>query len=174
MAARPVTIRPPRPAELALLVEIERAAGRAFADHGLPEIAAADPGSVAELEPYRAAGAAWVAVDATCRPIAYILTADMDDGIHVDQVSVSPAHRGAGIGAALIDHVAALAGASGRSAVTLTTFRDIPWNAPYYARLGFRELPEQDWGPQLRARVAHERAAIPGDAPRVAMTRPLT
>ena len=106
MAARPVTIRPPRPAELGLLVEIERAAGGAFADHGMPEIAAADPGSVAELEPYRAAGAAWVAVDATDTPIAYILTADLDDGIHVDQVSVSPDHRGGRIGAALIDHVA--------------------------------------------------------------------
>ena len=173
MAARTVTIRPPRPAELGLLVEIERAAGGAFADHGMPEIAAADPGSVAELEPYRAAGAAWVAVDATDTPIAYILTADLDDGIHVDQVSVSPAHRGARIGAALIDHVAGLARASGRSAVTLTTFRDIPWNAPYYARLGFRELAEDEWGPDLRARVAHERAVIPGDAPRVAMTRPL-
>jgi GNAT superfamily N-acetyltransferase len=139
----------------------------------MPEIAAADPGSVAELEPYRAAGAAWVAVDATDTPIAYILTAELDDGIHVDQVSVSPAHRGERIGAALIDHVAGLARASGRSAVTLTTFRDIPWNAPYYARLGFRELPEQEWGPQLHARVAHERAVIPVAAPRVAMTRPL-
>ena len=172
MAARPV-IRPPRPAELGLLIEIERAADGVFADHGMPEIAAADPGSVAELEPYRAAGAAWVAVDATDTPIAYILTADLDDGIHVDQVSVSPAHRGARIGAALIEHVAGLARASGRSAVTLTTFRDIPWNAPYYARLGFRELPEQEWGPQLHARVAHERAVIPVAAPRIAMTRPV-
>ena len=101
------------------------------------------------------------------------LTAELDDGIHVDQVSVSPAHRGERIGAALIDHVAGLARASGRSAVTLTTFRDIPWNAPYYARLGFRDLPEQEWGPQLHAQVAHERAVIPVSAPRVAMTRPL-
>jgi GNAT superfamily N-acetyltransferase len=130
-----VTIRPPRPAELGLLVEIERAAGRAYADHGMPEIAADDPGSAAELEPYRAAGAAWVAVDDTDTPIAYIITAAVDDGIHVEQVSVAPAHRGARIGAALIDHVAALARSSGRSAVTLTTFRDIPWNAPYYERL---------------------------------------
>ncbi len=168
-----MTIRHPRPGELALLVEIERAAGRTYADHGMPEIAADDPGSAAELEPYRAAGAVWVAVDANDSPIAYILTAAIDAGLHIDQVSVHPAHRGARIGAALIDHVAGLAAASGRSAVTLTTFRHIPWNAPYYARLGFRELPEREWGPQLRALVAHEREAIPGDAPRVVMTRPL-
>jgi hypothetical protein len=55
--------------------------------------------------------------------------------------------------------------------VTLTTFRDIPWNAPYYARLGFSELPADAWGAGMRALVARERRAIPGDAPRVAMIR---
>jgi hypothetical protein len=49
-------IRPPAADELGRLVAIEAAAGRAFADHGMPEIAADDPGSPAELEAYRAAG----------------------------------------------------------------------------------------------------------------------
>jgi GNAT superfamily N-acetyltransferase len=168
-----VRIRPPAHSELGRLIEIEREAGRAFADHGLPEIAADDPGSVEDLDRYRAAGAAWVAVDDRDTPVAYILTAEIDAGVHVEQVSVAPAHAGRGIGAALIDHVAGLARASGRAAVTLTTFRDVPWNAPYYARLGFRELPEEEGGPQLRALIAREREVIPGDAPRVAMTRPV-
>ena len=166
-------IRPPAHAELELLLGIERDAGQAFADHGMPEIAAADPGTVAELEAYRAAGAAWVAVDAHNSPIGYIITSAIDDALHVDQVSVAPAHRGGRIGAALIDHVAALARSSGRSAVTLTTFRDIPWNAPYYARLGFAELAADAWGPELRALVTHEPSAVPGDAPRVVMARPV-
>jgi GNAT superfamily N-acetyltransferase len=168
-----VTIRRPRPAELQALIDIERAAGRAFADHGMPEIAADDPGTVEELERHRAAGAAWIAVDDRDLPIAYILTADIDAGVHIEQVSVDPAYAGRRIGAALIEHVCGLARADGRTAATLTTFRDIPWNAPYYARLGFDELPEGEWGPELRALVAHERDAIPGDAPRVAMTRTL-
>ena len=88
-------------------------------------------------------------------------------------MSVDPAHAGRGIGAALIDHLAASARADGRPALTLTTFREIPWNAPYYARLGFAELPEAEWGPQLRALVAREATAIPGDHPRVAMIRRL-
>lgn len=171
MAARGVTIRPAEAPDLPLLVEIERRAGRAYAEHGLPEVAADDPGTSEELEPYRAAGAAWVAVDDDDRPVAYILSAEIDDGVHVEQVSVDPAHAGRGIGAALIDHVAGRAAAAGLRAVTLTTFRDIPWNAPYYARLGFSELPEADWGPQLRALVALERHVIPSAAPRVAMIR---
>jgi GNAT superfamily N-acetyltransferase len=173
MAAGRVTIRAAGPADLPLLVEIERRAGRVYAEHGLPEIAADDPGTAEELEPYRAAGAAWVAADKGDLPVAYILTAEIDDGAHIEQVSVDPDHAGHGIGAALIDHVAAVAAAAGLRALTLTTFRDIPWNAPYYARLGFVELPEAGWGPQLRALVALERHVIPSDAPRLAMIRPL-
>jgi GNAT superfamily N-acetyltransferase len=102
-----------------------------------------------------------------------VVAALVDGRLHVEQVSVDPACAGRGIGAALIDHVAGLARATGRPALTLTTFRDIPWNAPYYARLGFAELPEAEQGPQLRALVAHERTAIPGDHPRIAMIRRL-
>jgi ribosomal protein S18 acetylase RimI-like enzyme len=147
-------IRPPAHAELDLLLRIEQDAGRAFADHGMPGIAADDPGTVGELEAHRAAGRAWVAVDPNDRPIAYILTAEVDDGIHIEQVSVDPAHAGRRIGAALIDHVAEFARNAGRTAV-------------------FAELPPHDWGPELEALVARERAAIPGAAPRVAMTRPV-
>ena len=172
MAARTV-IRPPAPAELGLVIEIEHRANRAFADHGLPEIADDAAGTAEELEAYRATGRAWVAVDERGLPIAYILTAEVDGALHIEQVSVDPAHARRGIGAELIEHVCDLAGADGRASVTLTTFRDIPWNAPYYARLGFRELAEDEWAAQLRALVAHERAAIPSDAPRVAMTRPV-
>ena len=55
--------------------------------------------------------------------------------------------------------------------LTLTTFTDVPWNRPYYERLGFTVL--DDLGPELAALVAHEHEAIPGDAERVAMVRPV-
>jgi GNAT superfamily N-acetyltransferase len=139
----------------------------------MPEIARDDPGSVAELEPYRAAGRAWVAVDADDRPIAYLISALVDDCPHTEQVSVTPAHARRGLGAALIDHLAAVAAAEGRAALTLTTFRDVPWNAPYYKRLGFAVVEAADQGPELAALVAEEAERIPGDAPRVAMRRAL-
>jgi GNAT superfamily N-acetyltransferase len=172
VAARSVTIRAARPADLPLLVEIERRAGRAFAAHGMPEIAADDPGSPEELETYRAAGRAWVAAEDGA-PVAYLVATEVDGCLHIEQVSVDPDEAGRGIGAALIEHVAGIAREAGRPAITLTTFRDIPWNAPYYARLGFAELPEAEQEPELRALIAHERTAIPGDHPRVAMIRRL-
>ncbi|MGZ6673473.1 MAG: GNAT family N-acetyltransferase, partial [Solirubrobacteraceae bacterium] len=83
----------------------------------------------------------------------------------------APAHARRRVGAALVEHLAALAAAEGRPALTLTTFRDVPWNAPYYERLGFRVVAPADQGPELAAVVAEEAERIPGDAPRVAMRR---
>jgi GNAT superfamily N-acetyltransferase len=148
-------IRRPRPDELEALVAIERDAGALFATVGMPEIAHDDPGSPAELEPFRARGHAWVAVDADDRPVAYLISAVVDGCAHVEQISVAPAHARRGLGAAL----------------TLTTFRDVPWNAPYYERLGFRVVAPADQGPELAALVAEEAERIPGDAVRVAMRR---
>lgn len=169
MSAAP--IRPPRRDELEALVAIEREAGALFKTIGMPEIAYDDPGTAPELEPFRAGGRAWVAVDADDRPIAYLISAVVDGCAHVEQVSVAPAHARRRLGAALIDHLAGVAAAEGRPALTLTTFRDVPWNAPYYERLGFRVIAPADQGPELAALVAEEAERIPGGAVRVAMRR---
>jgi GNAT superfamily N-acetyltransferase len=164
-------IRAPRRDELEALVAIEREAGALFATVGMPEIAHDDPGSGAELEPFRGGGRAWVAVDAVNRPVAYPLSSVVDGCAHIEQVSVAPTHARRGLGAALVEHLAAVAAGEGSPAVTLTTFRDVPWNAPYYERLGFRVVAPADHGPELAALVAEEARRIPGDAPRVAMRR---
>ena len=169
MSAAP--IRRPRSDELEALVAIEREAGALFATIGMPEIAYDDPGTVPELEPFRADGRAWVAVGDDDRPIAYLISAVVDGCAHVEQVSVAPAHARRRLGAALLDHLASVAAAEGRAALTLTTFRDVPWNAPYYERLGFRVVARADQGPELAALVAEEAERIPGDAVRVAMRR---
>jgi GNAT superfamily N-acetyltransferase len=166
-------IRPPRGDELEALRSIERDAGRAFVEIGMPEIADDDPLPVAELDALRVAGRAWVAVDDSDRPAAYLLSAIVDGCAHVEQVSVASAYAGRGLGAALIDHLAADARAEGRPALTLTTFRDVPWNAPHFKRLGFAVVEPADYGSELAALVAREAVSIPGDAPRVAMRRAL-
>ena len=154
-------IRRARPDELELLLDIEREAGRAFHDVGMPEIARDDPGTVEDV------AGAWVAVDEADRPVAYLVSTVVDGCAHVEQVSVAPSHARRGLGAALIDHLAAETG----TPLTLTTFRDVPWNAPYYERLGFTVVEPADQGPELAALVREETVRIPGDAPRVAMRR---
>ncbi len=42
----------------------------------------------------------------------------------------------------LLERVIESARQMGYPAVTLTTFREVPWNAPFYTRLGFAMLDE--------------------------------
>jgi GNAT superfamily N-acetyltransferase len=166
-----VPIRRARVTELERLRDIERDAGRAFAEIGMGEIAADEPPSVSELREFAEAGRAWVATDTDDVPVAYLLSALVDEAAHIEQVSVLAPSRGRAIGAALIDHLSAIAARDGRRWVTLTTFRDVPWNAPYYERLGFTTIGSGEYGPELAALVEVEASRIPGELPRVAMRR---
>jgi ribosomal protein S18 acetylase RimI-like enzyme len=127
-----------RPDDVPRLRDIEDLAGESFRDIGMPEIADDDAPTVATLAEYQAACRATITVDEHDRPIAYVLTDDVDGNVHIEQISVDPAHAHRGIGRALLDHIAVQAAARGAPAVTLTTFADVPWNAPYYARYGFQ------------------------------------
>ena len=60
--------------------------------------------------------------------------------LHLHELSVSTAHQRKGIGATLLRALKVDAQNSGYRAVTLNTFRDVPWNAPFYARHGFVEV----------------------------------
>ena len=130
------------------LQEIEVVSGAQFADIGMPEIAADEPPSLDFYRENVAARLISVALDvgevqgaSSERHVAgYILFEPIDAGLHIEQVSVDPQHAGLGIGAALIDTVVVEAQDRGLKQVTLTTFLDVPWNAPYYARLGFEVI----------------------------------
>ena len=50
---------------------------------------------------------------------------------------------------------------------------DVPWNAPYYARLGFRVLAPDQIGDGLRRIRGHEAALGLDRWPRVVMYRPV-
>ncbi|MEV0714685.1 GNAT family N-acetyltransferase, partial [Asanoa sp. NPDC050611] len=161
--------------DLPTLQAIERAAGAIFHTIGMAEIADDDPPPLPELERHQQAGTAWVATTATNEIAAYLIADHIDAGLHIDQVSVDPKHAGQGIGRQLIDHAAATARTNGIQALTLTTFRDVPWNASYYEqRCGFGTIPDDELTPDLRA--IQQREADHGLTrwPRVTMRRPLS
>ena len=97
-----------------------------------------------------------MAADEYDEPVGFVVADVVDGCVHIEQVSVHPAHAGQRIGAMLLDYVAAWAAEQHMAGMTLITFRGVPWNAPYYERLGFRELPEADVSPGLAARKAAE------------------
>ena len=69
--------------------------------------------------------------------------------LHLDEISVLRTHQGKGIGAALLEALAVDARNSGFQAITLNTYRDIPWNAPFYARHGYVEVENFEGRPHL-------------------------
>jgi GNAT superfamily N-acetyltransferase len=166
-------IRPATAAELPALQDIERAAGAPFRDVGMPEIADDDPPAPDVLERYRAAGRCWVAVDERDHPAAYLVAEPVDGALHIEQVSVHPRAARRGVGRELLAYAADRAREEGLTALTLTTFAEVPWNAPYYARLGFRTLSEADLTPGLRGIRATEAEHGLDRWPRVCMRAPL-
>ncbi|MFB9394333.1 GNAT family N-acetyltransferase [Streptomyces coeruleoprunus] len=171
-------IRPARPEDVPRLQDIERAAGEPFRALGMDAVADDDPPDREVLEGYLRAGRAWVTDGDGARtrggpPMAYLIWDDVDGAAHVEQVSVHPDAARRGLGRALIGHLADRAAARGVPALTLTTFRDVPWNAPYYARLGFRPLREAELTEGLRA-IRHAEASHGLDRwPRLCMRREL-
>jgi GNAT superfamily N-acetyltransferase len=162
-------VRAARPDDLALLVGIERAAGEMFRSLGMDLVADDDPGSPSELAPYAEDGRAFVAADARDRPVGYLLIDVIDGAAHVEQVSVHHDYARKGVGRTLIEQAATWARAHGLDSLTLTTYVEVPWNGPYYERLGFRYLTVEEETPGLRAIRSHERASGLDAWPRACM-----
>ncbi|OII65313.1 GNAT family N-acetyltransferase [Streptomyces sp. CC77] len=173
---RPVVdfrIRPALPEDLPRLQDLERAAGEPFRALGMAAVADDDPPPPEDLERYRAAGRARIAAGPDGRPAAYLVWDEVDGAAHIEQVSVHPDAARRGLGRALVEDLAAHAVALRLPALTLTTFRDVPWNAPYYARLGFRVLDETELTAGLRAVRRAEAAHGLDRWPRTCMRRDL-
>jgi GNAT superfamily N-acetyltransferase len=164
-------LRPATDADLEELARIEVDAGRLFLTVDMP-LVAGDEVDREELARAIADHRVWVAsYDGVVA--GYVEASVVDGRAHVDQVSVRPAAGRRGIGRALVRHVEAWGAERGLDGTTLTTFRDVPWNGPYYAGLGYRELADHEIGPELRDVMQHE-ATWPGIVPelRCAMFRP--
>ncbi|RII08081.1 Acetyltransferase (GNAT) family protein [Streptomyces sp. YIM 130001] len=167
-----MTIRLALGHELPELQAIELAAGELFRPLGMVRIADDEPPATETLEEFRQAGRAWVHTGDGDHPLAYLLGEPLDGALHIEQVTVLPTASRRGLGRQLIDHAEEFAIRSGLTALTLTTFTDVPWNAPYYERLGFRPLPEDALTPGLIAVRTHETELGLDAWPRVCMHRP--
>jgi GNAT superfamily N-acetyltransferase len=170
MIWRGYTLRRARPEELAVLPEIEHLAAQQFLHSAHPSIAQADTQSPEQLREYQRHGGAWVAVAVDGDIAAFALCKEVDGAAYLAELDVHPAHARQGLGRALFEELKQWAREQGYPAMLLTTFRDVPWNAPNYERWGFRIMRDEEVGPGLRAIREHEtRAGLP-PASRVCMT----
>lgn len=169
-----VSVRRVRPGDVGRLQAIQLAAGGIFRDIGMTAVAERPPIPAESLSGYRQAGRAWVAVDDYDEPVGFVIADVVDGCAYVEQVSVHPAHAGQRIGAMLIDYVGDWAARHGLPALTLIAFRGVPWNAPYYERLGFRELAAAEVTPGLAALAAAASRGAPDRLACVCMRRDLS
>jgi GNAT superfamily N-acetyltransferase len=159
-----------RPSDLPLVPAIELAAGTLLAGHA-PASVLEETTSQADLEDAQQRGQLWVAL-ADDVAVGFARLTLLEPGIaHLEEIDVCPEHGRRGLGRRLVITVCQWAAINGYSGVTLTTFRDVPWNMPFYARLGFDEIPPEEIGPALLSVIEDEtrRGLDPGR--RVAMQR---
>ena len=90
---------------------------------------------------------------------------------HLEEIDVLPEHGRRGLGSRLVMAVCDWAESAGYRSVTLTTFRDVPWNMPFYARLGFEVIPPEALSPALQSVVRDETRRGLDPTRRVAMRR---
>jgi GNAT superfamily N-acetyltransferase len=150
-------IRTALEADVPLLAEVERSAGELFA--GVAMKSTVDPMHTVPpdvLERARLEGNLWVAVDEADRPTGFVLVTVYDGTTFVAELSVARPAQGRGLGAAMMRTAIDAAKDRSHRAVTLTTFRDVAWNRPFYEKLGFRVLAPSELSPELAAVLGDE------------------
>lgn len=143
-------------ADIDALLEVERRAAALLLGHGACDIFAMHSLSPADLRQGIRSGILRVA-EVDGQATGFALCGEVDGHAHLFEMDVVPEHGRCGIGSALLEAVCSAAATRGHAAMTLTTLRDVPWNAPFYAKRGFSELAETAWGERLRGIVARER-----------------
>jgi len=143
-----VRLRPAGIAEIEALQRIDKAARARYGSLPGFEFVVQAPAIPAE----RFDGGETILAEAESgAPLGFALLQPLDGLLYLANISVLPERRGHGIGPALLDHAARRAEALGTGAVTLTTFRLLAWNGPWFRRFGFTAMPDQRIGPGLRA-----------------------
>jgi len=158
------SVRLARSEDLIELAAVERSAASVFRDVGLVWLADGETMDLALLTALCRDGTLWVVADEIDEPVGFLAAHELDGRFYIAEVSIARFHQRQGHGARLIAAAVDHARPAGFGAVTLATYRDLPWNGPYYARLGFKEVDPRAAGPghlqklQAEAEAGHEPA----------------
>jgi GNAT superfamily N-acetyltransferase len=158
------TIRLTTPVDAAALPDVERSAAQSFRQ--IPDLAWIADDAVTTAERHAqlcAAGTCWVC-ERDGKPVGFLCAEIFDAELHIWELAVHQDHQGQGLGRALLRAAIAAAADRGLEAVTLSTFRDVLWNEPFYVKLGFNTLDAAAAGPRLTAILHSEvEQGLPGE-----------
>ena len=140
-----------------LLAAIEIAAAGIFSPGSIPDHMRSDSVPVDTLLEAVQDGLLWVALAGDGKPVGYALVQLVEDAALLAQMDVHPDHMRKGIGSALIMRAVEQLRLREKTALYLTTFVHVPWNAPFYAKLGFVALTNADAPPFLKDILEEEK-----------------
>ncbi len=144
-----------RERDVSYLPAIELAAAQLLASH-LQESELNDTTPLEHLSRAQTGGRLWVAA-ADDVPVGFAYVELLPSGApHLEEIDVHPSHGRRGLGRLLIGAVCAWTLRQGHGSITLTTFRDVPFNQPFYERCGFEEVPASTLSTELVAIFAAE------------------
>jgi GNAT superfamily N-acetyltransferase len=149
MSSGEVVIRRGEMADIPYLAPIERAATKRFRGHPAFEPFWAQHFPDELFAEHVRDRTLWVATLDDSRPIGMAFTSEIDGIAHLEEIDVHPEVSGKGVGTELLAAVCEIARVSGYAAITLATIVDVPWNAPFYAKRGFRILAPEELTPGL-------------------------
>ena len=162
------TIRSARDDELHLLAAIEIDAFWALHEAGA---VACEPTSLPldVLQQSLAEDLLFVAVDGMDQPFGFVAGLLEDGSVHIAELDVVRRWQKRGVGRRLMEAAIAAAKTQGAAGVTLTTDRQVAFNAPFYASLGFQILDDEERPAVLTQILENEVAHGADPARRVAM-----
>lgn len=114
-------------------------------------------------------GRLWIAEHPGGRTVGFALAEIVDGEAYLTEVDVHPEHARRGVGTRLVEAVADWASEEGFAYLLLVTFRHLPWNAPFYRKLGFDAIADDEIGPELSEIFSEEAAAGIDVRKRIAM-----
>lgn len=148
-------IAPASEQDLHFLPVIELAAASLLVGHA-PESVLNETTSIRHFRQAAAGGRLWVAATGHV-PVGFVHVELLPSGApHLEEIDVHPSHGRQGLGRRLVTTACDWVARQGYSAMTLTTFRDVPFNMKFYASCGFHEVLEANLDPELAAIVESE------------------
>jgi len=148
VTAQSVSIRLAEADHLKAIPTIELAAATLFAEADLPQSLRHKVTEMSHLRGAMDDGRLWIALTDNEKPVGFAITVLIDEGAYLEELDVLPEFGRQGIGTRLLSNVVDWARAGQFPCLQLMTFRHVPWNAPFYEKLGFEILDASDYGPQ--------------------------
>ena len=142
------TIRRARHADIPLLGPVERSAAELFRTANLDFLLDSPTLDQSFLAAMADSNHLWVAVDGMDEPIGFVGGENIEGNFHLVEISVAQTFQGKGVGKILMGQMTEEIKREGYKAITLTTYRDLPWNGRWYTRMGFLEVPLVEMGPE--------------------------